>query len=311
MNNIKILFLFFLSLSANVLTAQNEIRARIVGEDGFPIPMAHVRWQNQEQGTVSNESGDFILSSRKIEEDSIFISAIGFKTRQLSVKNISSEIVLNEEVYMLKEIAVRPGGYREVELGFVAESIFEDSILQGAHNYQMEDFQLLKFIDNPSDEPVELLSVSFYIGDRGKHQTPFKIRLYSIDEEEDMPDKDLLSAPLIVQSDVKDGWFETDLKGHNLFLPPEGAFVAMQWFYSKKFKKYLYKEEFEFTIRDLTLPSVRHLYGQSLGSYRLAKANKTWSKCCNKTAKFRSYKNSYYTPMIKVKALLYDNGFQN
>lgn len=297
-----ILTFCFIGLSHFTWSQDLLLKGKIMDINNLPISMAHVHWQNQKQGTVSDADGNYLLA--KTGADSLIISAIGYKTLVIANNKIANRIFLKEEIYLLKEIAVVPGEYREVELGFLQEDLFKDSLVNFKNNYSLEHFENVTFIKNPSQNIGQLQSVNFYIGAIGKYQTPFRIHIYSVDSITGNPDKELLTKELIVQSDVKDDWFKVSLKDLNIEFPSEGCFVSMEWFHSKKYKKYLYKVKREFTLRGKTFKTLDHSYGQTLGIYRAPKKKARYSKF--NRSEWRKY-DSVFDPMIKITALIYDN----
>ena len=63
---------------------QTNISGKIVNEHNEPMPFVHIRLENINLGTISNENGLFKLVIGKGHEDkAIIISALGYQTQQV------------------------------------------------------------------------------------------------------------------------------------------------------------------------------------------------------------------------------------
>ncbi|WP_158280796.1 SusC/RagA family TonB-linked outer membrane protein [Pararcticibacter amylolyticus] len=92
--------------------SDSDIRATVVDEKGVPLIGATIRVKGTNRSTNTNDKGEFYLA--KLDEAAILeVSFIGFRSREVSVKEISPNvnIVLKEDASKLDEVAIE--AYRE------------------------------------------------------------------------------------------------------------------------------------------------------------------------------------------------------
>ncbi len=105
------------SFFSNLITLFNkiDIQAKIVDEQGLPLPGASVKVIKTGRTILSNNNGFFEIKS--IDEDAeLTISFIGFESRSLLAKNISGNIVLKTKKGELQEVGIVAvsDGYRKI-----------------------------------------------------------------------------------------------------------------------------------------------------------------------------------------------------
>ena len=97
--------LFILAFSA---TAQIEIKSKIIDFTSFePVESASIYVQNSTVGTISNVDGKFVLLvPRELENDTLIISSIGYKSFKSVVKNFDAtmDVILEEDIASLDEV---------------------------------------------------------------------------------------------------------------------------------------------------------------------------------------------------------------
>ena len=98
-----ILSLFFCSVGI----AQNAISGSVTDSNNLPIPGANVKVVGESAGTVSDNDGNFNLSTSKNYPVTIEVSSVGYSTQTLNVANSQKvTVVLGEEETKLNEIVV-------------------------------------------------------------------------------------------------------------------------------------------------------------------------------------------------------------
>ncbi len=71
-----------------------------------PIPYVTIQI-NKNYGTISNEEGNFSLNIERFSEDTfVKFSCIGFKTKEIKIKDISETIFLEEQIVNLDEVDI-------------------------------------------------------------------------------------------------------------------------------------------------------------------------------------------------------------
>ena len=100
-----ILFLFF------PLSSQAQLIEGIVtGSNNTTLPYANITIKKSNRGTITNEEGTYSLNIRGVKEtDSISFQFIGFKTKNISLKELiqSPNIVLTPDVMTITEVIIR------------------------------------------------------------------------------------------------------------------------------------------------------------------------------------------------------------
>lgn len=100
---IKVLFVLFCQFSI----AQTTVSGKIIDQSNKSIPYAHIRIENTNIGTISNENGNFKLTTRiDTKNNVLIISSLGFETKRISVKKDYQIITLFEDVTQLSEIVI-------------------------------------------------------------------------------------------------------------------------------------------------------------------------------------------------------------
>lgn len=118
---------FIIWLSFVFGSYSQTIQSRLITKDGEPIPNAHI-YVDKSTGTISNKEGYFsILLPKNQENNTLIISAIGFFSRTISSSQLSSEIVLIENISVLNEVVVEPRDY--------ARELIEKAITAIPRNY--------------------------------------------------------------------------------------------------------------------------------------------------------------------------------
>ena len=106
----KLSFLAFCILFCSSGFAQTRVGGRIVDVEGAPIPFASIVLKGSTTGTVSDENGNFYLSSED-SSDVLRISFVGFETQEISVKSqdVNLKIVLLEMASALQTVELYSG----------------------------------------------------------------------------------------------------------------------------------------------------------------------------------------------------------
>jgi hypothetical protein len=102
MKHLVVLVLFIFSICSQAQT-ELDLNGKIVDFATYaPLESASIYVENSTIGTVSNVDGRFILSvPRELENDTLVISSIGFKSFRVLV----SEFVNNEDIFLEEDIA--------------------------------------------------------------------------------------------------------------------------------------------------------------------------------------------------------------
>lgn len=121
-------YLFILMLFVATGTSAQKYNGLILStKDKSPIAYANIGVPGKNMGTTSDEYGKFLLEvSGLSDRDSLKISCIGYKSLVISPREFqhSDDIViyLEEKVYELNEIVVKPKNYKDKTFGYQTQS---------------------------------------------------------------------------------------------------------------------------------------------------------------------------------------------
>lgn len=119
-----LLFLF----SFQCILAQSIISGKIIDSNNEPIPFAHIRLENTNIGTISNDIGVFKLVVHIENKDKLLIiSSLGYKTEKITLDDEYQTITLTEDVTQLNEVVIVSKDY--------AKELVENAIKAIPNNY--------------------------------------------------------------------------------------------------------------------------------------------------------------------------------
>lgn len=106
----KFSFLTFCILFCSSGFAQTRVGGRIVDVEGTPVPFASIVLEGSTAGTISDENGNFYLSSEDTF-DVLRVSFVGFETQEISVKSqdVNLKIILLEIASALQTVELFSG----------------------------------------------------------------------------------------------------------------------------------------------------------------------------------------------------------
>ena len=105
----------FFSLLPALLLCQTKISGRVVDTENQPLPGANVFIKNSYDGISSKEDGSFSFITEEEGEAILVVSFVGYNTKEenilLTGKDISTEIILEEEAEELGTIVISAGSF--------------------------------------------------------------------------------------------------------------------------------------------------------------------------------------------------------
>lgn len=105
------LVMFYL-LSIQTCLTQMVISGKIVDDNSEPLPFVHLRFENANLGTVSNEKGEFkLIYIPEIKNNAIVISSVGYLTTKVFLEEGYHVLSLSRDITRLKEVIVVPRDY--------------------------------------------------------------------------------------------------------------------------------------------------------------------------------------------------------
>lgn len=190
------------------------------------------------QSGYCSEDGE-ILINKDLKFDSIIVTCIGYENLEITTELILNDtLFLKPTVYHLKEVVIN--GNKKQEFAILGLPKAKGKTLLGA----IKGFEICTFIDNPYRKTKIIHSFLFKIRSQNKSKFGFRLHLYEIDSIQKKPKKELLTKDIIVIVDIsKKNQIVHDVTAYNLELPPNGAFVGLEWLGVLNEKKNTFDEE--------------------------------------------------------------------
>jgi hypothetical protein len=224
----KQLFFFFITIFVTNLFCQSQINsiinAQIVNTNKYPIPFASIGYYNHTTGSISNDSGLFII--KRIVGDSFKVSSVGYKSKTFVVTNdfSISTIVLEENYTDLEEVLVksRHKTTNQTSIGF---SKNKDNYL----NMLVGQLQEAVFITNETKLRGYIDEIKFKLSEFRKTTYQLRIRIYNVHPITKLPFEDLLLSDNILNSNQLKHNNTLSLKSKTIELPEDGIFISFEW----------------------------------------------------------------------------------
>jgi len=214
-------FLVLFLVISGVLKAQRPFNAVVIDEGTKGgISFASIGIKGKNIGTVANEKGNFELNiSRCDEDDSLKISAIGYKTKGFTVSQIrqlGGKIITLEPIAVkLDEVLVSSKKVKRKVLGTSKYSTRNCSAFMGTDgNWKGEEAAIRA--NNEKGKYVYIEDFNFYIiQNKYEDSLTFRLMLYSVNPK-NLPGETFLKKPVIFKTAVKQGIVHVDLKNYNI-----------------------------------------------------------------------------------------------
>jgi len=289
--------LYWLSATLTAWSQTSTITGKVVNAlTNEPVPYVIVTDAERKLGIRTDTSGIFRFP---ILKDTLILSAPGFKTTRIGTSDVDTlEIRLEENLLIMQEIAfpmnrppttIRAGALRKHSKSQISIC---DSTLQSEYAL---------YIPNDEKHTAVLSKVLFYVLRAGQQRTPFRIRIYQ--NQNGKPGNDLLDESVVVHPKWWKRWKEVKVGQHNIVVPREGFFVAMEWLNSPENSYPDHTKMSDGTLR------TSECYGQVLGLTDEFKNCRWWSRAnggawlqmnCGAASPKKNY-----NPMIRVEWLKY------
>lgn len=286
MKNIySLLFLFSFSIYA-------QTKGIVVDESNQPISYVSIWAENENNGTTSEENGEFTINT-KDETKNLIFSALGYEkkivkiseSKEVQLKAIASEI---DEVVIQKKYETK-----EIEIGKTKNETYQ--AFDNGPRIDVKYFPYLlaykktKFINQ----------VSIYT-DSKIENAMFKIHFYAVDSN-GYPGDEILEKDYFVM--VKKGTLKTrfNISEFNLTMPKKGLFVGFE-------KLIIEKNKVEKTVSDLNTNSITIqktyypfvLYNYVERDFLFTFSGGKWDRKTNEDTTKLSGKMKIYEPSIHL-----------
>jgi hypothetical protein len=215
--------LFFLLLLPLFSGGQIVLSGKVVEENTLnPIPYATIGLVMQNVGTNANEKGEFKITCRQPDLDSLIISCIGYATILLPVNKLQSliPVKLNRSKKLLKTVYIK-NQWNTIEVGSHNGNKNNCFITNG---YQ---WQVAKKFSAPfANTYLKTIHVQT---SRHYNKSIFRVHVYDIDSLKKGPGKELTDTVIQVTSDR--GISSIDMTPYLIWLSNKEYFISIEWLF--------------------------------------------------------------------------------
>ena len=230
----KVFFILILSL---ILLDQNVYSQSYVVKDAvkkFPVSYATISFGNG-TGLFADENGIFQFSEKWYRDiDSLYISAIGYKEKTISIKNAPKTILLTPDISELQEVVIKSENLGKYKIR-KKKSVVHDNYFRCW--LPTVESEIAVFFPRDPLKSTKIASVFLPVkmessdgSSSGKKQffsTLFKMQFY--ENEQGFPGKRLAGDNIIFKITNSDKTnFELDISEYKMFIPKNGVFVSVQ-----------------------------------------------------------------------------------
>lgn len=229
----SILFAFL--LTSQIVMAQITVLDSITK---YPVSYATISFGNG-NGIFADDEGKFVFTKKLYPDiDSLFISAIGFKTLNVATKNLPQYLYLVAATNELDEVVIDVKRNRKFK-----EEILKPYLDDDYYNCWLPtiESEIAVFFPKTTTKDQKLTSVLFPIAleskdwkkrkrtnsEKKKFSTLFKVKFYN--NNNGKPGKVLTYETIVFRATEKNGdSFALNVEDYDLYIPENGFFVSIQ-----------------------------------------------------------------------------------
>lgn len=231
MRHLLILFLFSLQSVYAQITVVDSVT-------NYPVSYATISFGNG-NGLFADDEGRFVFTKKLYPDvDSLFISALGFKTLKISTKELSGILTMQAKADELEEVIVnskKNRKYREEQLKPILDDDYYSCWLPTIES------EIAVYFEKTSEQDQKLMEVVFPItleskdwekrhrknSDKKAFSTLFKVQFYS--NNKGTPGKVICNETIVFRATEKNGEaYILNVDKYNIYIPDMGFFVSLQ-----------------------------------------------------------------------------------
>ncbi|MFC0605232.1 carboxypeptidase-like regulatory domain-containing protein [Winogradskyella pulchriflava] len=203
-----------------------------------PIPYVNISIIDSQIGTSSNEDGSYSLQIKKEDlNKTVKLSSLGYKDTMFVVKSLLKlkALFLQSKVEQLDEVVIS----EKFEEEFLEiNPIKKNEIVGGIGGMREHPYIFALYIPFDSlfskteyiNKAKILLNKTSPLGGSQSMSSKFRFRMFAVGKDS-LPENDLISKNIIVETTKKQRQVDIDLSELNLVFPREGVYVAIEWLY--------------------------------------------------------------------------------
>lgn len=229
----KIYFFFiFLGVFLNAQTLTGKILSQY---DNSPIPYAKIGIGNEENGTIADENGNYVLDLSNVNKDlNLNVDVGGFEKFAISINSFlqksNHNILLKEKVRDIAEVVINPKQFKNKHWGVDSKSkkilfaVYPDR--RKDKEEQSKEFALK--ISNSKKAKIQKINLN--IADF-QTDVPVKIRINVYNEKDGKPDQSVLYediTAILTKNSIVDNTFTLDVSNEDIYVNDD-FFVSIQF----------------------------------------------------------------------------------
>ncbi|WP_431158413.1 hypothetical protein [Winogradskyella poriferorum] len=227
---ICILFISLQSLNAQIILTDSLTH--------YPVSYAAVSFGNG-NGIFADDDGKFFFTKKLYPDiDSLFISALGYKSLNLSTKQLTDSILMVPQADELDEVVIGIKNNRKYKQEKIKPYLDDDYYKCWLPTIESE---IAVYFPKNSNKDQKVTNVFFPIAleskdwnkrkksnsDKKKFSTLFKVNFYS--NNNGYPGKVLTYETIVFRATERNGdFFDLDVDDLNIYIPKNGFFVSLQ-----------------------------------------------------------------------------------
>lgn len=223
-----ILFIFVVGLSEKSFSQITEVS--VMDSAGKSIEYATVEVWKKNKAGFTDKNGKIDISLMNLSnEDSLIISAIGFKPQLIFCATLKDKIILEQQVKKLPEIFIYSGKWINENWGTQKIRRFIFNTYSCSWGLSGAGDQIGRVIKNlHPDKLAWIYKIAFYTQGAGDVRTPVRLRVYEINEKG--PVNDLLTKTIVEKIDKHSGWLEFNLRDEDHIQLKDSLMIAAEYF---------------------------------------------------------------------------------
>ncbi|MBC7439530.1 MAG: carboxypeptidase-like regulatory domain-containing protein [Flavobacterium sp.] len=195
------------------------------------LQLANIVFMKSFSGTNSNLNGVYALHLKGHLTDSIKISYTGYKPKYIKLnkftedKNYNLDINLSLQENKLQEVIIAVS-----KVNYKKKYIISPKKEGNVNSFYLIGNEVSYFVKNDRHEIGKIKSLKFYFRNNKKATfiAKFRVKIYSYDKINNMPDENLSKEDIIISPKNKTYQYEIDLKDKKIPFLKEGVCVGIE-----------------------------------------------------------------------------------
>lgn len=223
------------ALSMSCLYGQTTIKDK---ETKNPVSFATISFGNG-NGMFADDEGSFMFTKKLYPDvDSLYVSALGYKTFTISTSNLPSLLIMEQDIDELREVVIRVKIDRKFKEELLKPYLDDDYYHCWLPTIESE---IAVYFPNEDEKDKKITAVHFPItleskdwkkrkksnAEKYAFSTLFKVRFYT--NKNGFPGKELVLETIVFRATEKGGdVYNLDVSDYDIFMPDHGVFVSLQ-----------------------------------------------------------------------------------